>query len=184
MSKLMNISGIDCYEKDGVAYLKLETCARGLGFTEKAASGNETIRWRTVRQHLENLGIAASCDGKLPDFIPENIFYRLAMKAKNEVAETFQAKIADEVIPSIRRTGGYIADQAMLVKPVEVSPGGLAKLISITRRVMLDMGSTPQDVGAAMQNIYRTWGVPAPELHNSVISEQLNFSDFSALQAS
>lgn len=133
MSKLMNISGIDCYEKDGVAYLKLETCARGLGFTEKAASGNETIRWRTVRQHLENLGIATSCDGKFPDFIPENIFYRLAMKAKNEAAEAFQAKIADEVIPSIRKTGGYIAGQA------EMSADELmAKALLVAQRTLAE----------------------------------------------
>ena len=30
------------------------------------------------------------------------------MKAKNEVAEKFQAKVADEIIPSIRKTGGYV----------------------------------------------------------------------------
>lgn len=47
------------------------------------------------------------------DFIPENIFYRLAMKAKNEAAEKFQAKIADEVIPSIRRHGLYAVDQLL-----------------------------------------------------------------------
>ena len=29
------------------------------------------------------------------------------MKAKNEVSEKFQAKVADEIIPSIRKTGGY-----------------------------------------------------------------------------
>lgn len=68
-----------------------------------------------------------------------------------------------------------------IINPVEVSPGGLAKLISITRRVMLDMGSTPQDVGLAMQNIYKTWRVPAPELHNNFISEQLDFSNCSIL---
>jgi len=28
--------------------------------------------------------------------IPENIFYRLAMKAKNEAGEKFQALVADE----------------------------------------------------------------------------------------
>lgn len=33
MNEIMNISGIECYEKDGTAYLKLETVARGLGFT-------------------------------------------------------------------------------------------------------------------------------------------------------
>ena len=41
MNEIMNIQGIPCYEKDGVAYLNLETVARGLGFTKKADSGNE-----------------------------------------------------------------------------------------------------------------------------------------------
>ena len=34
--------------------------------------------------------------GKKPEFIPENIFYRLAMKAKNEVAEKFQAMLDND----------------------------------------------------------------------------------------
>lgn len=112
--EIVNVSGIECYEKDGVVYLKLEAVARGLGFTETAASGNECVRWRTVRKYLADLGIATSCDGdKLPDFIPENIFYRLAMKAKNEVAEAFQAKVADEVIPSIRKHGAYMTENTL-----------------------------------------------------------------------
>ncbi len=32
--QIENISGVDCYEKDGTAYLKLESVAKGLGFTE------------------------------------------------------------------------------------------------------------------------------------------------------
>ena len=32
--KIMNLDGIECYEKDGVVYLKLETVARGLGFVK------------------------------------------------------------------------------------------------------------------------------------------------------
>lgn len=96
--KILNIGGIECYEKDGTAYLKLEAVARGLGFTETAASGNECVRWRTVRRYLADFGIATSCDTALPDFIPENVFYRLAMKAKNEglfeVKETFNEKTA------------------------------------------------------------------------------------------
>lgn len=69
-----------------------------------------------------------------------------------------------------------------IIKPVEVSPGGLAKLISITRRVMLDMGCTPQEIGLTMQNIYRTWYIPVPELHINTISEQLKLSDYASLQ--
>lgn len=67
-----------------------------------------------MRKYLSDFGIATSCDGdKLPDYISENIFYRLAMKAKNAVAEAFQAKIADEVIPSIRRHGAYMTPDTL-----------------------------------------------------------------------
>lgn len=44
MNNIVNICGIDCYEKDGVAYLRLETAARGLGFTIVATRGNEVVR--------------------------------------------------------------------------------------------------------------------------------------------
>lgn len=103
---ILNIHGVDCYEKDGIVYLRLETVARGLGFTRIAESGNEVVRWERVDGYLRDLGVP-TCGHDA--FIPENIFYRLAMKAKNETAERFQAKIADEVIPTIRRTGSYSA---------------------------------------------------------------------------
>lgn len=106
--QIMNVGGIDCYEKDGIAYLKLETVARGLGFTQIAKSGNESVRWERVYKYLQEFGIPTSGD---EGYIPENVFYRLAMKAKNPAAEAFQAKVADEIIPSIRKTGGYISGQ-------------------------------------------------------------------------
>lgn len=110
--QIMNISGVDCYEKDGTAYLKLETVARGLGFTRTADSGNEVVRWERVHKYLGEIGFMPTSGHD--DFIPENIFYRLAMKAKNETAERFQALVADEIIPSIRKHGGYIANQENL----------------------------------------------------------------------
>lgn len=100
----INISGVECYEQNGTAYLKLETVARGLGFTQEK-NGIEYVRWDRIEGYLLEMGFPHKW-GK-NDFIPENIFYRLAMKAKNEVAEKFQAKVADEIIPSIRKTGGY-----------------------------------------------------------------------------
>lgn len=125
MSQSLNvkvIEGIECYEKDGVVYLKLETVARGLGFTKVDTKISETgfrkeytsIRWERVFGFLDEIGFDHKWakEGFSPEvgkdsFIPENIFYRLAMKAKNEVAERFQAKIADEIIPSIRKQGYY-----------------------------------------------------------------------------
>ena len=110
--KIENICGVECYEENGTAYLKLESVARGLGFTTVATSGNEVVRWSRVEKYLSEIGFS-TC-GERPEFIPENIFYRLAMKAKNETAEKFQALVADKIIPSIRKNGGYIANQEKL----------------------------------------------------------------------
>ena len=105
MQNIINVGGIECYEENGTAYLKLETVARGLGFTQEK-NGVEYVRWETVDRNLSELGFPNKL-GK-DDFIPENVFYRLAMKAKNETAEKFQAFVADEVIPSIRKHGAYM----------------------------------------------------------------------------
>lgn len=112
--EILNISGVECYEKDGTAYLKLESVAKGLGFTTTQNIGGVeyiNVRWKRVEEHLEEIGFATS--GKRPEFIPENIFYRLAMKAKNETAEKFQAVVADEIIPSIRKHGAYATDDVI-----------------------------------------------------------------------
>ena len=110
MNEIMTIGGVSCYEKDGTAYLNLEAVARGLGFTQTQNKGGTeytSIRWETVNRYLADLGFPNKL-GK-DDYIPENTFYRLAMKAKNETAERFQALVADEIIPSIRKTGMYMS---------------------------------------------------------------------------
>lgn len=109
-----NICGVDCYEQNGVAYLRLENVARGLGFTTtQVINGKEyvNIRWNVVKQYLNDIGFLQEV--AKDDFIPENIFYRLAMKAKNETAEKFQALVADEIIPSIRKNGIYATDNVI-----------------------------------------------------------------------
>ncbi len=43
----------------------------------------------------------------LPEFIREDIFYLLCMKANNEVAKNFQYNVATNILPQIRQTGSY-----------------------------------------------------------------------------
>ena len=127
MNEVITIGGVDCYEKDGTAYLKLEAVARGLGFTTtQNVGGTEyvNVRWKRVEEYLEEIGFATN--GKRPDFIPENIFYRLAMKAKNKTAERFQALVADEIIPSIRKHGAYMTPQK--IEEVLLNPDTIIKL--------------------------------------------------------
>lgn len=141
MHEIMRINGIECYEKDGTAYLKLDAVALGLGFTKTDVKISETgfrkeyvrIDWPRVDKYLKDLGVPTSGDEAMPVFIPENVFYRLAMKAKNEAAERFQAMVADEIIPSIRKTGGYIAGQR------ELSPEELmAKALMVAERTLAE----------------------------------------------
>lgn len=115
------ISGVYCYEESGVAYIRLEDAARGLGFIEIAASGNECVKWARVRKYLSDLGIDTGVDGKLPEYIRENIFYRLCMKANNETAQKFQALVCDVILPTLRKTGSYSIVQADPNLPPELA---------------------------------------------------------------
>lgn len=86
-----------------------------------------------MNKYLSELGIATCCDG----FIPENIFYRLAMKAKNKVAEAFQAKVADEIIPQILMKGNVpyqsqIEQNHFILKESVVYKGGMPDVVKTT----------------------------------------------------
>lgn len=105
MNQLITIQGVRGFiDEKGTARLNLEDVARGLGFTDNS-KGSEYVRWNTVRAYLQSFGF--SQEVAKDTCIPENIFYRLAMKAKNEAAEVFQSKVADEILPAIRKTGTY-----------------------------------------------------------------------------
>ena len=107
-------------DEENVAYLNLEDVARGLGFVTTAASGNVVVRWTRLLNYLLEFGVATSgydvatgvitARERLPEYIPENIFYKLCMKANNTLARAFQDKVADEILPSIRKNGYYATD--------------------------------------------------------------------------
>lgn len=86
-----------------------ETVARSLGLVSVSAKGGrkyENVRWSRVNKYLKLFGTSAEL--KHGDFISEAMVYKLAFKANNEVAENFQDWLAVDVIPQIRKTGGYI----------------------------------------------------------------------------
>lgn len=108
MNSLMTIENVRGYldPANGTAYLNAEDVARGFGFTQ-TKNGAEYVRWETVNGYLREFGFSQHV-GK-DNFLPENMVYRLGFKASNETAQKFQALLADEVIPAIRKTGGYIS---------------------------------------------------------------------------
>ena len=48
-------------------------------------------------------------------FIPEGDVYRLIMKSKLPSAEKFESWVMDEVLPTLRRTGGYINNVDLMI---------------------------------------------------------------------
>lgn len=114
--------------QDGSILVNAEDTARGFGWVQ-VKNGKEYIKWERVNTFIKELGFSPQV-GK-GDFIPESLFYLLGMKAKNEVAQDFQKWIAIDVIPQIRRTGGYIP-----VKEEDDEQALLAKALMIAQRTI------------------------------------------------
>ncbi|MFH0814250.1 MAG: hypothetical protein V2A69_15655 [Pseudomonadota bacterium] len=60
-----------------MAQINVENAARGLGFTREM-NGVEYVRWETVNRYLDSFWFCQQV-GK-DDFIPEWVFWRLAMR--------------------------------------------------------------------------------------------------------
>lgn len=129
MNEVLNINNVRGYldKETGTAYLNAEDVARGFGFIQRQNKGGKeyvSIRWSTVNSYLHSFGFPQNVGEN--DFLPENMVYRLGFKASNEVAQKFQAVLADEVLPAIRRHGAYLTPEK--VEEVLLNPDTLIKL--------------------------------------------------------
>lgn len=125
MNEILNINNVHGYldKSTGTAYINAEDVARGFGFTE-SKNGIEYVKWRRVNAYLREFGFSPVV--AKDDFLPENMVYRLGFKASNEVAQKFQAVLADEVLPSIRKHGAYMTEETL--QKAITSPDFLIKL--------------------------------------------------------
>lgn len=126
----LNLSVRAIYNDDGSISVSAEDCARGLGFVDKSKSATsgaqlEKVRWARINKYLNEFGISQQV--AKGDFIPESVFYLLAMKANNATAKDFQIWVANDVIPQIRKTGSYSVNGS---KPADNPTERLAQIIS------------------------------------------------------
>lgn len=144
-NSLITIKNVRGYiGENGKAFLNLEDVARGLGFTRIANSGNEVVMWSRVEKYMKDLACTLVCTERKEEFIPENIFYKLCMKANNEVARKFQDLVCDEILPSIRQNGGYIvssendSDEEILARALIVAQKTIDKKNERIRSLEVD----------------------------------------------
>lgn len=108
--------------------------------------------------------------------VNEGNLYRAIFQSKKPEAEAFTDWVTEEVLPALRRTGTYAipAAPARVSFPEGVSLSGLAKLISVTRRVMLDAGSSPHDVCGMVRETFEAVGLPVPSTFPKQLPGQMS----------
>lgn len=116
MNEILSINNVHGYmdKETGTAYLNSGDVARGFGFTKTETKNGvkyESVRWARVNEYLSSFGFRPNVGED--DFLPENMVYRLGFKASNEAAQKFQAVLADEVLPAIRKHGAYMTKEAL-----------------------------------------------------------------------
>ena len=110
--EIMNVENVRGYVGENeMVYLNLEDISRKLGFVERKPNGVEYVIVNRVKKYLSNFGFDTSVEKFSDLYIPENIVYRLAMKANNQLANSFQEKLANEIIPAIRKSGMYMTPE-------------------------------------------------------------------------
>ena len=110
--------------KDGEPWFVASDVAKALGYENPS---------RDVQRHCKKVNkFTQTTDSVVPPLtvliIPESDVYRLVMRSNLPAAVEFQDWICDEVIPSIRRTGGYLLD-----KPDDTPESIMARAVLFSR---------------------------------------------------
>lgn len=139
--------------EDGSISVNAEDTAIGFGWVTVAKSGNEVIRWQRFNDYCRELGFPTQV--RKETYIPESLYYLLAMKANNRRSQKFQRWLAMEVIPEIRKTGSYgkteqtvtitepMENPELLIRAVEAMSGCLEGnrpyVLNILRHIIPDI---------------------------------------------
>lgn len=96
-------------DKRNILQVNAEDAAYGLGYTSVGKNFVERVKWGDIKAVLKEFGYNVKKLGA-DSYIPENMFYLLAMRADSPAAKEFQGWAANDVFPAIRRQGYYVAD--------------------------------------------------------------------------
>ncbi|HBL5345981.1 phage antirepressor [Clostridioides difficile] len=111
-------------EVDKKPYFVATDIAKCLGYANTSKAINDHCRWVTKSYipHPQNENKVLEVNA-----IPESDMYRLIVNSKLPNAEKFESWVFDEVLPTIRKTGGYIhttedmSDDEIMARALQVA---------------------------------------------------------------
>lgn len=114
-------------EIDGKPYFCGSDVAKALGYAKPRNAINQHCKGALKQGVLTNGGMQEM------SFIPEGDIFRLVVHSKLPDAERFEIWVFDDVLPTIRKTGGYIpttpqmSEQEIMAKAVQISMATIAQ---------------------------------------------------------
>ncbi len=110
---------------DGKEYFPATQCAKLLGYAKPADAIRNHCKGVFKTETPTNGGI------QKVNYIPEGDLYRLIVSSKLPAAEKFERWVFDEVLPSIRKNGGYgdIDIQSIIAQTAAAAVGEVMKQI-------------------------------------------------------
>ena len=123
---------------EGNVWFVAKDVAECLGFTHPQSAIIDHCNHAKVLKGGETPLLSSSPRGI--NIIPESDVYRLVMRSKLPAAEQFQTWVCEEVLPSIRKTGGY--GRVVPASPTATKPQTEDQLILEAMQVLLSRTET------------------------------------------
>ena len=157
-------------EVDGKPYAVANDVAKALGYTNPSKATNDHCKNSIKVWGNDSLGRRQEFKA-----IPEGDIYRLIIRSKLPGADKFERWVFDEVIPQIRKTGGYIpvtqemSDAEIMARALEISQKTIKQKNAIIKeqeerieyledKLTLTQGQTNMIVSALKAKFYRIYG--------------------------
>lgn len=150
---------IQIIEENGKFEFEATGTAKMLGYTNPHDAIQRHCKRDGVVKHEVGVQTGLKKDGTPiiqmveKNFIDEGNLYRLITHSKLPSAEKFESWVFDEVLPSIRKTGGYIAgeedmtEDELVLKAMQVMQNKLAKLEKKTEKLETENRAQFQLIG-------------------------------------
>lgn len=112
--------------------------------------------------------------------INESGLYKVILRSDKPEAKRFTRWVTHEVLPAIRKNGGYA--HPGVYPPKASSLGEVVRLIEETRSMMKDQGVTPREIAITVKGICDHFGVYLPECfvkpEETTLADVYNMVDF------